>query len=332
MRYFGSKFSTLPQLAAIILARVPRGTFCDPFGGIGTVGAYFKTLGYRVWTGDLLLFAHCFQVARIHRDRWPAFRRVRDEIGLRTDESVVAALNRGWRRDGWFVQQYAKERGFFTLENARGVERVWENILAWQDAGLLSAEEYAVLTASLIHAMDQVANTAGTYYAYLKSWHRKARRPFRMELLRPAPGSHSGTCHLGPAHTLVTKREFDVLYLDPPYNERSYAHYYHLPETVARGVRPRIAGLSGIPVRGLERSAFNDPKNAAAALCTLLATARFKWLALHYADDGLVSRQQLREILAEHGRFEEFVLQSRGYTTKNMARQVSHRLYLLKRG
>lgn len=332
MRYFGSKFSTLVQLGEIIGSRVRRGTFCDAFGGIGTVGAYFKTLGFRVWTGDVLLFAHCFQVARIHLQRRPSFRRVMDDLGLKTQEDLVAALTKRCERDGWFVEHYAKERKFFTLENARKIESAWKNIFTWREAGSIRTEEEAVLIASLIHAMDQVANTAGTYYAFLKTWHRKAKRPFRLDLLQPSCGAYAGICHLGPAHSLVAERKFDVLYLDPPYNERSYAHYYHLPETIARGTHPRIRGISGIPADGLERSVFNDPKNAAEALRTLIAKARFQWLAFHYADDGLVSPRDVREILAEHGEFEEFVLQSRGYTTKKMARQVSHRLYLLNHG
>lgn len=332
MRYFGSKYSTLEELGKIIVARVPKGTFCDAFGGIGTVGAYFKALGYRVWTGDVLLFAHYFQVARIHRQRLPSFRRARDRFGAKTTRELLVALNAGPRRDGWFVKEYAKRRKFFTLENARRIERTWRGILKWQAAGWLTLEEQAILLASLIHSMDQVANTAGTYYAYLKHWHRKAKRSFHMELLKPARGRYGGICRLTPAETLVPQGKFDVLYLDPPYNERSYAHYYHLPETIACGIRRRIHGLSGVPVDGLERSAFNDAKEAQTALRTLIKSARFRWLAFHYADDGLISRRDVREILSEYGTPEEFVLQSRGYTTKSVARQVPHRLYLLKHG
>ena len=332
MRYFGSKFSTLSQLGEIIQARVPQGAFCDPFGGIGTVGAYFKSLGYHVWTGDVLVFAHCFQVARIHRQRLPGFRRLKAELRMKGSMDVVTALSEGRCRDDWFVERYARERKFFTLENARAIGRAWRNILKWRDAGWLSAEEQSVLMSSLIHAVDQVANTAGTYYAFLKGWHRKAKRPFHIDLLRPAPGPHGGKCELNCADALVAQREYDVLYLDPPYNERSYAHYYHLPETIAQGRRPSVSGISGIPVAGLERSVFNDPKRAGFALRTLLETARFRWLAFHYADNGLVSRAEVRELLAEHGTFEEFVLHSRGYTTKSTTRQVLHRLYLLKHG
>lgn len=332
MRYFGSKFSTLEDLGKIIVGRAPKGTFCDAFGGIGTVGAFFKALGYRVWTGDVLLFAHYFQVARIHRQRLPSFRRVRQELGAKTTHEVVAALGNGHRRDGWFVEEYAKRRQFFTMENARAIESAWRTILKWRAAGWLTFEEEAVLLASLIQSMDQVANTAGTYYAYLKHWHRKAKRPFHMEILKPAPGPHGGSCQLTPAETLVPQRIFDVIYLDPPYNERSYPHYYHLPETIACGNKPRVHGASGVPIDGLQRSAFNDASRAPAALRTLIKLARFRWLAFHYADDGLIPRADVHEILSEYGTFEEFVLQSRGYTTQNIARQVSHRLYLVNHG
>lgn len=330
MRYLGSKYSTLPELGSLICGRVRKGTFCDPFGGIGTVGAYFKTLGFRVWTGDVLHCAHHFQLARIHRRRLPAFHKLRTGLGLRTVDDVLSVLNHRKGRDGWFVEHYAKTRKFFTLENARSIEHAWKSIRAWQEAGWLNTDEYAVLSASLVQSMDQVANTAGTYYAFLKKWHRKAKRPFQMQFVRPAQGPHAGICHLGSAETLVTQRAFDVLYLDPPYNERSYAHYYHLPETIAVGHRPRVHGASGIPTHGLKRSAFNDPKQAVDSLAALLKVATFKWLAFHYADDGLIPAGTLRAIFAEYGKTEEFILESRGYTTQKKARQMPHRLYLLK--
>ncbi|MFI3211206.1 MAG: DNA adenine methylase [Peptostreptococcaceae bacterium] len=37
----------------------------------------------------------------------------------------------------------------------------------------------------------------------------------------------------------------DILYLDPPYNERQYSSIYRLPETVARYDNPTLVGISG---------------------------------------------------------------------------------------
>ena len=65
MRYLGSKTLLLENIAYLI-ENYHQSTFCDPFGGIGTVGSYMKTKGYKVLSGDLLNFAHCFH----SRCRW----------------------------------------------------------------------------------------------------------------------------------------------------------------------------------------------------------------------------------------------------------------------
>lgn len=80
MRYLGSKTLLLENIAYLI-ENYHQSTFCDPFGGIGTVGSYMKTKGYKVLSGDLLNFAHCFQVALIELNEMPQFKNVAIEIG-----------------------------------------------------------------------------------------------------------------------------------------------------------------------------------------------------------------------------------------------------------
>ncbi len=179
--------------------------------------------------------------------------------------------------------------------------------------------------------MDKVANTAGTYYAYLKTWYRKARRPFRFELLSVAKGKTGCRSFLCEAKKLVSMRSYDILYLDPPYNERSYWGYYHLPETIASEGKPAIRGKSGIPLLGKLTSDFNKPHQARDAFMDLLKVARFKLLAFHYSDDGLITPKEIRKILAPYGKIERYVLKSRGYTTEKVTRAVDHRLYLVSR-
>ena len=65
MRYLGSKTLLLESILNITRSYSEGGVFCDPFGGIGTVGSYMKKNGYQILSGDILYFAHCFQVALI---------------------------------------------------------------------------------------------------------------------------------------------------------------------------------------------------------------------------------------------------------------------------
>lgn len=332
MRYFGSKASATEWVYEIISDRIPAGTFCDPFGGIGTIGSFFKSKGFSVWSGDILTFAHCFQIARLGTNRIPAFRGLREAMNLTSVAGVVDSLNQESRHKGWFVEEYAKKRRFFTEENATRIEACRLRIEEWSRKELLTKEERAILVASLINSMDRVANTAGTYYAYLKGWHRKALQAFRFTLIPFTAGSSNCMCFLGEAHALVSKRFFDVVYLDPPYNERSYARYYHLPETLALGETPDIHGKSGVPNRERTTSDFNRPQHARYALERLVQSGRCRLLAFHYSDDGLIRQQDIEGILSDYGPMESYVLDSRGYTTSSIKRNTEQRLYVVDHG
>jgi adenine-specific DNA-methyltransferase len=332
MRYFGSKVSTVADVYSLISQRVPSGTLCDPFGGIATVGSYFKARGYRVWTGDILTAAHYFQIARVELSRTPSFRKLREALNLKSRIDVIDLLNREKPKDGWFTREFSEKRLFFTRDNARRIDACRLRISQWSRFRLISRNEKAILLASLINSMDRVANTAGTYYAYLKSWHRKAMLPFRFELLPCTYGDPNCHCFLGEARDLVAQRAFDILYLDLPYNERCYTKYYHLPETLALEETPKANGMSGIPDNPRVISDFNKQDKAKTALEELLEKTTFQLLAFQYSDNGLIEPHQLRRVFREYGRIEEFVINSKGYTTATTSRTVEHRLYLVNHG
>ncbi len=331
MRYFGSKSSTANQVCDIVSKRIPAGSICDPFGGIGVMGAHFKSRNYSVWSGDILTCAHYFQIARIQRNRVPTFHRLREKLNLTSAKDIVYLLNAIKQRKGWFVREYAEKRHFFTKENAGRIESCRLVINRWIRNGWLSKSEKAILMASLINSIDRVANTAGTYYAYLKTWYRKALLQFRFDLIPPTVGNPDSRCFLTEAKHLVSMRSFDILYLDPPYNQRSYAHYYHLPETLAMRKAPKVYGCSGISSSVKTKSCFNKSTLACKALEELLENARFRLLVFHYSDDGIIQRKELRRILAPLGTIKEIILDSKGYTTTTKSRNIKHRLYIIEK-
>jgi adenine-specific DNA-methyltransferase len=329
MRYIGSKGSTVESVYALISDRLPSGSFCDPFGGIGIVGAYFKRNGYTVWSGDLLTFAHFFQVATIVAGSEPKFRKLCINLGLPDVRQLADYLNSLSPMHGWLVREYAEQRRFFTISNAARIEAIYHSIIQWAEEGLVNDMETAILKASLINSMDRVANTAGTYYAYLKTWYRKAKKDFCFDLLLGTPGAPVCQSFQCEASDLVSMRHYDILYLDPPYNDRNYASYYHLPETIARGETPMVHGLAGVPNTLRPISDFNRASKAYQALVELLDLARFRLLAFHYSDLGLITPDQVRSLLVSYGQVEEFSLNSIGYSTSHCSRTVPHRLYLV---
>jgi len=330
MRYFGSKTSTIETLYELLSQREPRGTFCDPFGGIGTVGSYFRSKGYCVWSGDILTFPYYFQVSKIKFDYKSSFKKVINKLCLRNLKGIIDHLNFVCPKKGWFSEEYSGNRKFFTNKNGERIEACRQEILKWSENRLLTDDEHAVLLASLIDSMDKVANTAGTYYAYLKNWHRKALKDFEFKLVLPTEFGNNGFCFKENASSLIKRGHFDILYLDPPYNSRSYAHYYHLPETIALEKNPEVHGKSGIPVDIFTHSEYNSSGKAADALIDLLSNARFNLLAFHYADNGIIPEKEIRNILSFYGYVEDFIIDAKGYSTTKLSKKTKHHLFLVK--
>lgn len=324
MRYLGSKTLLLDKIEHLIANYEIPSTFCDPFGGIGTVGSYMKAKGYRVITGDLLNFAHCFQMALVEMNEMPQFEKVKTAIGT---DNVEEYLNQQNVEKGWLIEEYAEKRKFFTVKNAKRIQGCINCIDKWKQNNLLQNGEYEILIASIIQSFDKIANTAGTYYAYLKKYYRKAEGSFRFAFLHPVSGMLGCKAYLQDANDLVKKNKTDILYLDPPYNERNYGRYYHLPENVSLGVCPIPTGKSGMFVYHKTESAYNKKLKATVAFEELIRTADTKCIIFHYTDDGIIKPQDARDILLTKGNVEEFYLDCKGYSTISGEKRTQHHIF-----
>lgn len=326
MRYLGSKTLLLDEIAKLIEEYNGNGVFCDPFGGIGTVGNYMKKLGFSVITGDILNFAHYFQVALIENNELECFNKLKEYLNLNTHSDLEEYLSCVRASKGWMVREYAQKRKFFTYDNACHIQGCIDNIAYWKKEGMLTEKEYAMLIASLIQSFDNVANTAGTYYAYLKEYYRKAKRPFKFKLLDTTVGNSDCKSYLMDANDLVKNVECDILYLDPPYNERDYGRYYHLPETVSKGIVPKPTGKSGMFIFNYKRSQYNS-NQALIAFEDLIRHANAKCIIFHYTDDGLIDIKDARRVLKQKGDVEEYYFDCKGYNTTNTSNKCRHHIF-----
>lgn len=312
------------------MEKIERGSFCDPFGGVGTVGSAFKSFGFEVHTGDILTFAHCFQLARVALSKRPRpSHSLRAEFGISTFDEMISFVNDAPPVKSWIHREFAVKRTYFTLSNAARIDGVRRRIESWRIRNFIDENTDAYLKACLIDSADRVANTAGTYYAYLKQSSRKAKMPFNFRAIEITPGSPRCTSRLLDAEDLVRSRPFDVLYLDPPYNDRDYAAYYHLPETIATHRRPRPTGISGVDAATRVRSKFSSPRFAEQSMESLVSSAKCNLMVVHYSDDGLIAPESMRSILGRFGRVEETTINALGYGTSGK-RISQHRIYLVE--
>lgn len=331
MRYIGSKTATLPWLSRLIAERAPSArSLCDPFAGTCVVARHFKARDFRVVTGDVLELSYVLQRAMIEVDHPPEFVGLKEHLA---GDDPIAFLNRLEGEAGYVTEEFSPagraKRRFFTVENAFRIDSIRSQIAAWQLAGAISELETAFLLASLLTAADRVANTAGTYYAYLKAFTRKALLPLRLVAPPTTTFGRGSECHRRDARELVSEQRVDLLYLDPPYNDRDYARYYHLPETIAQGIYPVATGKSGVPGEKGLRSDFYRPAHATMALSQLCDHADARHIVVHYTTDGIIPHESVMEALERRGttRFEDFAVRAYSANADAAARSARHRLY-----
>jgi len=256
VRYIGNKTKLVPFLLETVAELgIAPGVACDPFAGTASVGRALKSAGWRVHCGDLMAASYAYQVARVQLDRTPRF-----GAGLSgtsptrrflSYKAVLRILESLPPRPGFVTEHYtpagedgrAHGRMYFTPENGASIDAVRETVAEWSDFGLIDGPGEQLLLATLIQAADRVANTTGVYASFVKTWQPNATRGIRLRPIRPTVPSHPTalgcSAFRGPAGSLLrTAGTVDLLYLDPPYNERQYPGYYHLPELLAQGWNP----------------------------------------------------------------------------------------------
>ena len=301
MNYIGSKQTLLPFLEQVFrpLASSEDRVFCDLFAGTGAVGRFFKRLGFRIISNDIQYYSYALNKAYIEINHTPRFRKVSQSYG---NCSALSVLNQLAGTPGFISKHYSPGSGrlYYTKENAERADAIRQTIGDWRAAGLLSEQEYFYLLGSLLEAVDEVANTASVYGAYLKKFKPTALRS--LELRPLALSNHVRGCKVfrEDANKLIEEIECDFLYLDPPYNHRQYGANYHVLETIAAYDSPRLKGITGM--RDYSRSRYCVSSGAADALEDLVRKARARHILLSYNDEGVITFDEIKRILGTRGK------------------------------
>ena len=320
MNYIGSKQTLLPFLKQVLLrvasrddlepsltvGLLTRPVFCDLFAGTGAVGRFFKRQGFRIIANDIQYYSYALNKAYIEINHRPRFLKVGQSY---PGADALTLLNQLAGTRGFISRHYAPNganagRLYYTRENAEKADAIRQAIEDWREAGLLSEREYFYLLCSLLEAIDQVANTASVYGAFLKRFKATALKP--LELRRLELSNHVRGCKVfrEDANELIERIECDFLYLDPPYNHRQYGANYHVLETVASYDSPRLRGITGM--RDYSRSRYCVSSVAADALAELISKARARHILLSYNDEGVISLGEIKRILGTRGKVSTF--------------------------
>lgn len=179
--------------------------------------------------------------------------------------------------------------------------------------------EYFYLLASLIEGIPYVSNITGTYGAYLKQWDKRAFKEFEMIRLNIVNNNKKNKVYNKDSNQLINEIEGDILYLDPPYNNRQYAPNYHLLETISMYDNPKITGVTGMRPYKEQKSLFCIKSEVLPVFEDLVAKAKFENIIMSYSSDGLMTSEQIEMILKKYGienSFQRYDLPYRKYKSK----------------
>ncbi len=351
MRYIGNKENIVDKIYNILERNgVVGDTLFDLFSGTASVAKYYKQRGYRIFSSDLLYMSYCLQRAYIANNSTPKFiellahiqpssasRLFSEPLDLVLDylsniEPVKGFIYKNYTPDG--SCDLAQPRMYFSAENGAKIDAIRQKIEEWNSGGLLAQEEYYILLTSLLESISFYANISGVYAAFQKKWDPRAVKSLRLRPIKIIDNSCENICYNCDSVSLAESIDVDILYLDPPYNNRQYLPNYHLVETIAKYDNPEIHGVTGMRDYENKRSRFCNAKTALDELDNIARKATYKYLVMSYNSEGIIPSAEIIRVLSKYGsvKLEEFEYQ-RFKSNSNGAlkdkRHIFEQLYIL---
>lgn len=320
MNYIGSKLSLLNFLETSIdsVTKGEQKTFLDLFAGTGAVGLHFKKKGYKVYANDLQYYSFVLNRHYIGNHKEMEFEGLANIIpgitsAKKSDKKNLVCEYLGSIKGtkGFIYKNYCPggtvnssvQRLYFSDENGMKCDSIRQKIEQWKKKLQITDNEYYFLLASLLESINKHANTASVYGAFLKKIKKSALRPV---VLKPANlfiNDHEHKVFNENINTLVKKVSGDILYLDPPYNQRQYATNYHILETIARYDNPKIHGKTGLRDYKSQKSLYSSRPQVKKAFRELISNAKVKYIFLSYNNEGLMTMQDIKEIMGTRGEY-----------------------------
>ena len=306
LNYIGSKFQLLEWLTSNIQEKTGLNSFkntkvADLFSGTGIVSYHFRTLGASIISNDAELFSSIITSAFTNS--------VYNDICANLIQTLNNELETG-RKVGFVTEKYSpydSERKFFTEENAQKIDYIRNRIEEFHSE--LSQDNYTFLLASLLVSADAVSNVPAVYGCFLKNFKDKAKKPLTLIPVHTCSNlpKESTTYNLDVlSDDLLKKVEADIVYLDPPYNNRQYSKNYFPLNIIAKTPKqlekePELKGKTGIPTDCFISPFCKTEKAVEKAFETLFKSLKTKWIFLSYNSESILSKNRMCEIMEKYG-------------------------------
>lgn len=294
MRYIGNKDSILYKIREVIEKKnlIDKcETMFDAFSGTASVGNEFKK-NFKIIANDNMYSAYVYSRGRLN------FPKTNFSIlGL----DPFAFFNEEHLEKGFFYNNYSKggsERMYFSEENAGKIDFIRSTIEDWKVHQKITDDEYYYLLACLMESISKVANVAGVYGSFLKTYDPRAVKPMKFIKIEANEESKSvNYVHNEKIENIIANIYCDILYLDPPYTKNQYSVQYHILETLMKYDNPELRGKTGC--RDTSNLTSDWSKNGKVHLLfeNIIKNTKAKYVLFSYSTDGLMSKEYIEAVL-----------------------------------
>jgi adenine-specific DNA-methyltransferase len=311
LNYIGSKFQLLDWITTNMKEKTGWTSFAnktigDIFAGTGIVSYHFRKNLAKVISNDAELYSSIIAHAFTRSIYTETCKNIIDEFQKDIQD------NKHSTTAGFITTHYSphgsSERKFFTIENAKRIDYIRKKLELIKNT--ISLDEYKFILASILLSADAVSNVPAVYGCFLKNFKSKAIKnliftPIHNNTLPAVDGSNTYNSDVLNIK-FIGSFESDLVYLDPPYNERQYSKNYFPLNIIAK--TPEIL-LSELPLKGktgIPTDCFISPfckkgdivENAFDLLFRELKT---KWVFLSYNSESIVSKEKMLDIMKKYG-------------------------------
>jgi adenine-specific DNA-methyltransferase len=283
VNYIGSKKLLLSELKPIFDKYLENSkSFADLFCGTGIVSDFvnreYPNIS-SIFLNDLNEYASAISLSRIQQ---------LDEKEIQLINNHIDILN-SCRQEGFFFKNYSDK--YFTGDNCKIIDG-----MNFYIDKLDNIKIKTFLKSVLICSADSVANTSCVYGAYLKKIKKTAQTSLQLPKIKQWTNRKNVEINVNTGDILdyIKDKDFDVVYLDPPYNSRQYGSNYHILETMYKNDNPIISGKTGL--RPYYKSSFCN-KEVENTFLKLIRDLKCNTIIMSYSNDGLLSKDKIKEIL-----------------------------------
>ena len=333
--YIGNKRRLLPFIENVFLEILDKDknikTVLDLFAGSGSVSRLLKTLDLEVYSNDWEYYSYILNYAHIHVNIEETKNMFIHTGGLQNTIETINNINRIKNKDRYISKYYSpkndynpdlkNERLFYTQYNGTKIDIIRHNIEELYKNNAINQKEYFYLIASLIYEAATHTNTSGVFKAFHSGFGGRNKdalsrilTPISLKEL-PLYNGKKGYVSMLDANEFAIKnkdKKFDLVYLDPPYNQHQYGSNYHLLNTIALWDKPKInkniyingkkTDKGGIRKDWIKtKSDYCYKKTAKNSLINLLENINANHIVMSYSTDGIIEFDDLISILENKG-------------------------------